>query len=84
MNTSPHPVTLRKDSEFSGASTLALVDQDGTEMTFCRSGGPGGRSRPWVIWHGSEPCRLARLAPADKQRLLDTLHRCPASLSITL
>lgn len=76
--------TIRKDAECSGVTTLALVTQDGEELTYCRQGFKGDKNRPWAIWAGIEPRCLSHLDPREKQMILDTLHRCSASLSITL
>ena len=76
--------TLHKITEYSGKSTLVLVDQDGNEITYCRRGCEGDTYRPWFKWAGLEPRCLSQLDAEYKQPLLDTLHKCPESLSITL
>ena len=73
--------TIQKLADKSSRSVLTITDQHGTETQYQRTGCTGDKRRRWFTYD-RDP--LSHLEPADKQSILDTLHRCSASLSITL
>ena len=63
--------TIQKLADKSSRSVLTIADQHGT----------GDKRRLWFTYD-HDP--LSHLERADKQAILDTLHRCSTTLSITL